>query len=144
MPSLGSLSDGSSLNLTSSMLKGSYVSKSRAPARSVNSGTGQARTPAAPRVASRTDASGADDSISLVSVIDACPSHSTTGMERSKHPRLSQTTLITMQAGGEVEKNPRFVADLVGSKVGDIVVVCTSQFNNGDGTFQPAKKKGYR
>lgn len=48
-------------------------------------------------------------------------------------------------AGGwRVEKNPRFIADLTGNKAGDIVgfgdegVIVA--INNGDGTFQAAKK----
>ena len=43
-----------------------------------------------------------------------------------------------------VEKNPRFIADLTGNKAGDIVGFGNNgvyvAINNGDGTFQPAKK----
>ena len=48
-------------------------------------------------------------------------------------------------AGGwRVEKHPRFIADLTGNKAGDIVGFGNNgvyvAINNGDGTFQPAKK----
>ena len=46
--------------------------------------------------------------------------------------------------GWRVEKNPRFIADLTGNKVGDIVGFGNKgvyvAINNGDGTFQPVKK----
>ncbi|KAF8965409.1 Psathyrella Velutina lectin At 1.5a resolution [Flammula alnicola] len=46
--------------------------------------------------------------------------------------------------GWRVEKNPRFIADLTGNKAGDIVGFGNEgvyvALNNGDGTFQPAKK----
>ena len=47
-------------------------------------------------------------------------------------------------AGWRVEKNPRFIADLTGNKAGDIVGFGNDgvyvAINNGDGTFQAAKK----
>ena len=45
--------------------------------------------------------------------------------------------------GWKVDQHPRFLADLTGDKRGDIVGIRGGgvyvSYNNGDGTFQPAK-----
>ena len=59
-------------------------------------------------------------------------------------PKLVLRDFGYNEGGWRVEKNPRFIADLTGNKAGDIVGFGNNgvyvAINNGDGTFQPAKK----
>ena len=61
-----------------------------------------------------------------------------------KAPKLVLKDFGYNAGGWRVEKNPRFIADLTGNKAGDIVGFGNDgvyvAINNGDGTFQPAKK----
>jgi hypothetical protein len=61
-----------------------------------------------------------------------------------QEPKLVLKDFGYNEGGWRVEKNPRFIADLTGNKAGNIVGFGNNgvyvAINNGDGTFQPAKK----
>ena len=61
-----------------------------------------------------------------------------------KAPKLVLKDFGYKAGGWRVEKNPRFIADLTGNKAGDIIGFGDNgvyvAINNGDGTFQPAKR----